>query len=624
MLMKNHSLAVWALALFCSCFSSIAHANWNNHNFGSDIDYYQENLLNVYGDYNLTDWQYFPDGSYQDGDYTNDQFCLITTSPSGTSEIWYGTNDVQSCSWWTDNNIYDTNNTTYKNYFSELGTVKIDCSNPLNDQSCPGYQEAYFSFMCSTNALYDQACPGYQEAYTLQQCTANSLYDVSCPGYQEAYTLQMLEQERQSGSTAVDDGTQIDDGVPANDGSDIAEYTEPEPSFVEENFGVTVEEEQQATGIVEDDGTGLNLDEQFVQQETTPTIEEPVVVFEEPVVIEEPVQLTEDVQVAIEETNGAPTEDATTALEEANELDLDSMSPREVIGALSALGILGNDQTNGVGDPTGLSNSIEGTGGTISATGQVQSIGGDTSMSGTSSSSGMSDNSGSSMGMTAADSGLTPTTNEQSFGSSADFGGNDMTAQSATAGPTLQIQQGGFGSVKNSPEMSSNGISALEEQMGFNVNPLFDNPALSSGAVQIAGLQEAEYNSLSKRIIRERIQQMITDTKVDTGDDSVKDAEEVVLDSIQESIENKMDELMVDADVNQAEIITLMGVNIEFNEYNNRTIPQADFYGNEDWYKDVEIPQNRSALRNGLAQQILHDKMVDMQYTEDKDDTDER
>jgi hypothetical protein len=234
----------------------------------------------------------------------------------------------------------------------------------------------------------------------------------------------------------------------------------------------------------------------------------------------------------------------------------------------------------------------------------------------------MSDNSGSSMGMTAADSGLTPSTNEQSFGSSADFGVSaDVSAQTGTAGPTIDIQQG-FGSVRNSPEMSNNGISALEEQMGFNVNPLFDNPALSSGAVQIAGLQEAEYNSLSKRIIRERIQQMVTDTKVDTGDDSVKDAEEIVLDSIQESIENKMDELMVDADVNQAEIITLMGVNIEFNEYNNRTIPQADFYGNDDWYKDVEIPQNRSALRNGLAQQILHNKMVDMQYEEEAEEND--
>ena len=61
---------------------------------------------------------------------------------------------------------------------------------PLSSESCPGYQQAYFTQQCSINALYDQSCPGYQQAYFDQQCSINALYDQSCPGYQQAYFTQ--------------------------------------------------------------------------------------------------------------------------------------------------------------------------------------------------------------------------------------------------------------------------------------------------------------------------------------------------------------------------------------------------------------------------------------------------
>lgn len=596
--MKNHSWVVWVLVLCCSFFSNPAFANYNNYDWGNDVTYYKDDILsNYYTGAVLENWQWFPGSGENDGNYSNDQFCQIYDY-GGQKTLVYGVNGAQSCSWWADG-PYQNDKLIFVDYYSEMGTVKIDCSNPLNDASCPGYQEAYFSFMCSTNALYDQSCPGYAQAYLELQCTSNALYDQSCPGYNEAYALQMIQEE--PAGTNVNDGSDVvDDGVPANDGSDIAEYIEPEPSFVEETFGEEVAEET---------GSGLTLDEQFVQQETAPT---PIVEAPAPVaVIEEQVDAVEESVAVVEEQAQASSDTETTALEEANELDLDSMSPSEVIGALSKLGILGNSATNGVGDPTGLDNSIEGTGGTISATGQVQTPGGPTgSMSSENSSTGQSVDE---TGMTAADSGMPST--DMNFGSPE----SNANAQQQSG---IEINNG-FGSLSgtNGPKVGQNGITDLEQQMGTNINPLFDNPELSGGATVIAGLQEQNYNSLSKRIIRERIQQMVDTAKMDMGSDSVDDAEKTVAESIQESIENKMDELMVDADANQSEIITLMGVNIEFNEYNNRTIPQDEFYKDEDWYKDVEIPQNRSALRNGLAQQILHNKMVDMQYPSEKSNT---
>jgi len=67
------------------------------------------------------------------------------------------------------------------------GYSSIDCSNPLNDPSCPGYDDAYFTQQCDADPFYDTQCPGYQQAYYDQQCGFDPLYDTGCPGYAEAY-----------------------------------------------------------------------------------------------------------------------------------------------------------------------------------------------------------------------------------------------------------------------------------------------------------------------------------------------------------------------------------------------------------------------------------------------------
>lgn len=66
----------------------------------------------------------------------------------------------------------------------------IDCSNPLNDPSCEGYEQAYTEQQCQQDPLYDQSCSGYDAAYLNQQCQQDALYNSSCPGYDEAYENQ--------------------------------------------------------------------------------------------------------------------------------------------------------------------------------------------------------------------------------------------------------------------------------------------------------------------------------------------------------------------------------------------------------------------------------------------------
>ena len=61
----------------------------------------------------------------------------------------------------------------------------------LYDPSCPGYAAAYATYVydtaCAASALYDSGCPGYAAAYYTQQCTADPLYDSGCNGYASAY-----------------------------------------------------------------------------------------------------------------------------------------------------------------------------------------------------------------------------------------------------------------------------------------------------------------------------------------------------------------------------------------------------------------------------------------------------
>ena len=63
----------------------------------------------------------------------------------------------------------------------------------------------------------------------------------------------------------------------------------------------------------------------------------------------------------------------------------------------------------------------------------------------------------------------------------------------------------------------------------------------------------------------------------------------------------------------QAQVLALMGFNSDFTAYNGIIIPQTVMYQQEQM-PDATIPNSRRGLRNGLAQQILHEKMVDMQY----------
>ena len=59
-------------------------------------------------------------------------------------------------------------------------------------------------------------------------------------------------------------------------------------------------------------------------------------------------------------------------------------------------------------------------------------------------------------------------------------------------------------------------------------------------------------------------------------------------------------------------ILALLSLNTFYD--GNTGLLDGSFYDSKDIYSDMKIPENQRGLRNGLAQQILHNKLVDLQW----------
>ena len=69
---------------------------------------------------------------------------------------------------------------------------------------------------------------------------------------------------------------------------------------------------------------------------------------------------------------------------------------------------------------------------------------------------------------------------------------------------------------------------------------------------------------------------------------------------------------IADGVVSLAQLSATANIN-QFNAYLQKNIP-GGVYNDRLQFEPKEIPENREALRVGLAQQLLHEQMVDSQY----------
>ena len=108
-----------------------------------------------------------------------------------------GTTNSSSCVSQTWN--ASTMNTTLENGGSLYGLGSgnaLDCSSPLNNSACVGYDAAYLTQQCGLDSLHSTSCPLYWEAYDDLQCDLDPQYAPFCAGYaQEASVAYYIEDE---------------------------------------------------------------------------------------------------------------------------------------------------------------------------------------------------------------------------------------------------------------------------------------------------------------------------------------------------------------------------------------------------------------------------------------------
>ena len=121
-----------------------------------------------------------------------DQTGTIRT-PNAVGDVRFRVNGYDKGNW---DGYYGPIIKDFKTWFTYRANPCNDTA--LYDPSCPGYSEAYaaqqYNQQCTANALYDSGCPGYATAYYNQQCSADPLYDSGCNGYAAAYYTQQCTQ----------------------------------------------------------------------------------------------------------------------------------------------------------------------------------------------------------------------------------------------------------------------------------------------------------------------------------------------------------------------------------------------------------------------------------------------
>lgn len=172
---------------------------------------------------------------------------------------------------------------------------------------------------------------------------------------------------------------------------------------------------------------------------------------------------------------------------------------------------------------------------------------------------------------------------------------NNFDVGSVAGAPANSTETPGMESVQAAEQQSMNGGLRNEVGMGSIESQI------ASGMVSIetqsqSSVASNQTNTETRQERRERLKE-ITENR----------ANEIAED-------NQSAESMDDQSKQQMEQLALMSFVPGFDTYQT-SIP-GGYYPDAEFYKPQQLPNSRKGLRNGLAQQLLHEQMIEMQYGE--------
>ena len=176
----------WTMDTWYDWTSTNSHSS-NEVQVGSTVWQIHEDNIEVY---NHTD----KIGTIRTPNSVGDIRFRITGYDKGNWDGYYGPIIKDMKTWFTyranpcnDTALYDPSCPGYAAAYVQYEYDTACTASALYDSGCPGYATAYYNQQCTASALYDSGCSGYAEAYYTQQCTASALYDSGCTGYASAY-----------------------------------------------------------------------------------------------------------------------------------------------------------------------------------------------------------------------------------------------------------------------------------------------------------------------------------------------------------------------------------------------------------------------------------------------------
>lgn len=122
------------------------------------------------------------------------------------------------------------------------------------------------------------------------------------------------------------------------------------------------------------------------------------------------------------------------------------------------------------------------------------------------------------------------------------------------------------------------------------------------------------YNTLEDENVESALDPTNPDLYEDDKEESVKEDEEKEKeDDLEKGLSASQNAITLASNISQEALVSAMNANVNMSTYYAARI-DGRAYQETQRLMDSQLPENRKALRNGLAQQLLHNQMVDMQY----------
>ena len=160
----------------------------------------------------------------------------------------------------------------------------------------------------------------------------------------------------------------------------------------------------------------------------------------------------------------------------------------------------------------------------------------------------------------------------------------------------------------------------------YKVTPCYDpqfDPNCPGYKVQVPDIPQVDLTTLYD-VTNDSNVQLNRSTDTETYDEEkIKNERELAEEEAEEEKDRKerLEKALAEADntalfaqaLAAAQVLASINAATNVNSYYVKSIPGGT-YTDTVVLQDKQIPENRNGLRNGLAQQLLHEKLVDMQY----------